>query len=168
MLTADRPAFDLDVASPAIRVRRAVADDLAALVELENTAFAIERMSPRQLRRHLESLSAEIVVAVSGRHVAGAAVLFFRHASNVARLYSIAVAPGERGRGVGQLLLAAAEQAARRRKCRLLRLEVRLDNAAARHLYEKQGYHPFATRSGYYEDGHDALRYEKKLGSRAN
>lgn len=142
--------------------------DLAALVQLENAAFATDRMSSRQLRRHLESLTAEVVVAISGRDVAGSAVLFFRHASHVARLYSIAVAPGVRGRGVGQLLLAAGEQAARQRKCSLLRLEVRLDNAVARHLYETQGYSRFGMRPGYYEDGHDALRYEKKLGSSAS
>ena len=47
----------------AVHIRRATIDDLADLVELENSTFVIERMSARQLRRHLESLSAEILVA---------------------------------------------------------------------------------------------------------
>lgn len=67
-------------------IRRATIGDLEALIELENTSFAIERMSARQLRRHLESLSAEIFVATRERRVVGAAVLFFRRSNHVARL----------------------------------------------------------------------------------
>lgn len=144
-------------------IRRATIDDLAALVALENATFAIERMSARQLRRHLESVSAEVLVATREREVIGAAVLFFRRASRVARLYSIAVAAAARGSGVGEGLLAAAEQSARRRGSRALRLEVRRDNAGAQRLYERRGYHDFGVHRAYYEDGHDARRYEKRL-----
>ncbi|MFC5489342.1 GNAT family N-acetyltransferase [Dokdonella soli] len=144
-------------------IRRATMGDLDALVELENSVFEVERMSARQLRRHLESLSAEVFVATRERRVVGAAVLFFRRASNVARLYSIAVAPSERGGGIGEGLLVAAEQAARRRGSRSLRLEVRSDNAGAQRLYERHGYHHFGLHRAYYEDGHDAQRYEKAL-----
>lgn len=144
-------------------IRRATIDDLAALVELENATFALERMSARQLRRHLESLSAEVFVATREHQVIGAAILFFRRASHVARLYSIAVAAGARGNGIGEGLLAAAEQAARRRGSRALRLEVRSDNVGAQRLYERHGYRHFGVHSAYYEDGHDARRYEKTL-----
>jgi ribosomal-protein-alanine N-acetyltransferase len=44
-----------------------------------------------------------------------------------------------------------------------MRLEVRQDNSAAIRLYERLGYRRFAARQGYYEDGEDAWRYEKKL-----
>lgn len=145
-------------------IRRATIGDLDALVELENASFAVERMSARQLRRHLESLSAEIFVATRDRQVVGAAVLFFRRTTHVARLYSIAVAASERGSGLGASLLAAAEQAARRRGSRTLRLEVRSDNLRAQRLYERHGYRRFGLHRGYYEDGHDAQRYEKALG----
>ncbi|HEY0179672.1 MAG TPA: GNAT family N-acetyltransferase [Dokdonella sp.] len=145
------------------RIRRATLVDLGALVELENASFDVERLSPRQLRRHLESLSAEVLVAVRERRVVGAAVLFFRRTSPIARLYSIAVAADQRGRGLGAALLAAAERAARRRGGRALRLEVRVDNPAAQRLYERRGYRRFGARAAYYEDGADALRYEKRL-----
>lgn len=150
-------------AQPDFHVRRATSGDLGALVELENASFAVERMSERQLRRHLDSLSAEIFVAIRDRHVVGAAVLFFRRGSPVARLYSIAVAASERGRGVGECLLATAEGAARRRGARAIRLEVRAENRGAQRLYERSGWHRFGFRTAYYEDGHDALRYEKPL-----
>ena len=144
-------------------VRRATIGDMDALVALEHATFSQDRMSGRQLRRHLESLSAEIFVATRERRVIGAAVVFYRRASRVARLYSIAVAAGEHGRGLGAALLIAAEQAARRRGCRAMRLEVRGDNAAAQRLYERLGYRRFGLHRAYYEDGHEAHRYEKAL-----
>lgn len=147
----------------AVHIRRATIDDLAALVELENSTFVIERMSTRQLRRHLESMSAEILVATRQRRVVGAAVVFFRRANDIARLYSIAVAASERGNGLGEALLAAIAHAARRRGSRRLRLEVRSDNAAAQRLYERLGYRHFGSHADYYEDGHAAHRYEKPL-----
>lgn len=146
-----------------LRVRRATIDDLAALVELENASFAVERMSARQLRRHLDSASAMIFVATSRRRLLGAAVLFLRSGGRIGRLYSIAVAADARGRGIGEALLQAVERAAARRGCNRLRLEVRVDNAGAQRLYERLGYRRFGLRRGYYEDGHDALRYEKTL-----
>lgn len=147
----------------AVHIRRATIDDLAALVELENSTFVIERMSTRQLRRHLESMSAEILVATRQRRVVGAAVVFFRRANDIARLYSIAVVASERGNGLGEALLAAIAHAARRRGSRRLRLEVRSDNAAAQRLYERLGYRHFGSHADYYEDGHAAHRYEKPL-----
>lgn len=146
-----------------LRIRRATEADLAALLELENASFVTDRMRERQLRRHLHSESARLLVAVRARRLAGAAVLFFRSRSRIARLYSIAVAATARGQGVGETLLAAAERTAARRGCERLRLEVRVDNAGAQRLYERRGYFRFGRLSAYYEDGHDAWRYEKRL-----
>lgn len=161
------PASALQKRSPAtadtLRIRSATDADLAALVELENASFAMDRMRARQLRRHLRSDSARILAAVSGARLAGAAVLFFRRGSRAARLYSIAVAADARGRGVGEALLQEAERVASRRGCDRLRLEVRVDNAGAQRLYERRGYRRFGRRAAYYEDGHDAWRYEKVL-----
>lgn len=147
------------------RARHAARGDLAALVELENASFAGDRMSARQWRRHIDSASSEVLVATLGRRLAGAAVLLYRVRSRVARLYSIAVAADARGRGIGEVLLAASERAAAGRGCDRVRLEVRVDNATAQHLYERRGYRRFGLRRGYYEDGRDALRYEKALAA---
>ncbi len=89
--------------------------------------------------------------------------MFFHRSSDIARLYSIAVSDHGRGRGIAKALLAAIEHAARMHACARLRLEVRQDNAAAIALYERSGYSRFAARPGYYEDGADAWRYEKRL-----
>ena len=81
----------------------------------------------------------------------------------MARLYSIAVAPHLAGRGVGSMLLAAAEEAALARDCTSIRLEVHETNHAAISRYRKSGYREFGRHARYYDDGGDALRFEKRL-----
>jgi [ribosomal protein S18]-alanine N-acetyltransferase len=149
--------------SASVRIRRARADDLVRLVEIENAVFATDRMSARQWRRHVANPAADVLVAEREGAIVGAAVVFFHANHRIARLYSIAVAPEARGAGVGEELLAAAERNARKREREKFRLEVRTDNAAARRLYERRGYRVFGTKPGYYEDGADAARYEKAL-----
>jgi [ribosomal protein S18]-alanine N-acetyltransferase len=145
------------------RVRRARVADLPRLVALENAVFATDRMSARQLRHHVANPKADVLVAERGDTLAGVAVVFFNADHRIARLYSIAVAPEARGAGIGEELLVAAERRARMRGRDRFRLEVRTDNAAARRLYERRGYRAFGAKAGYYEDGRDAVRYEKAL-----
>ncbi|WP_329741929.1 N-acetyltransferase [Dyella sp. A6] len=151
-------------ATAAVRIRRADITDLDDLVALEQTTFDSDRLSRTQYRRHLDSDSALVLVAMADhRHLLGCAVVFFRRGSRVARLYSIASRDEARGRGVGTALLGAAETAARRRHCREVRLEVRAGNTDAIRLYERHGYHRLGPLPGYYEDGTDGWRYGKPL-----
>jgi ribosomal protein S18 acetylase RimI-like enzyme len=151
--------------APEVRVRKAERDDLGALAELEQRVFATDRLSRRSLQRFLTSPSAEVIVAQEGARCAGTAIVLFRARAGVARLYSIAVAPHMSGRGVAPLLLAAAEAGARERGCRAIRLEVHVTNHAAIARYRKSGYREIGRHRGYYEDGGDALRFEKRLAS---
>ena len=147
-----------------MRVRRALASDLDALVALELRSFDGDRLSRAQYRRHLDSDSALVLVASANHHrLLGSAVLFFRKGSALARLYSLATAPEARGQGVGSALLLAADDAVRRRGCRALKLEVRTDNDAAIRLYERHGFRRAGRYAHYYEDGADAWRYARSL-----
>ena len=146
------------------RIRRATPADLDALLALERRAFTTDHLSRRQYRRHIGSDSARVLTAVDAGGLLGKAVVFFRSNSDIARLYSIAVAAAARGRGLGEALVRAAERTARTHGCRRLRLEVRQDNASAIRLYERLGYRRFGALAGFYEDGADAWRYEKHLG----
>src|SRR5262245_44872490 len=126
---------------PQIRVRQAERGDIDALMELERRVFATDRLSRRSLRHFLASPTAAVVVAESeGGQLAGTAIVLFRPRSSLARLYSIAVAPHMGGRGVGPMLLEAAEEAALARDCRAVRLEVHATNHAAISRYRKSGY----------------------------
>ncbi|MEO5625212.1 MAG: GNAT family N-acetyltransferase [Dokdonella sp.] len=163
MLAPAQLRSSLRNALPDAHVRRATDHDLAALVALEQASFALDRLSERQWRRHLASPSADVRVAIRESRIVGAAVMFRRRGSDLARLYSIAVAESERGNGIGAMLLDAVEHAAHRHGSRRLRLEVRSDNVAAQQLYESHGYRQFGAHRCYYEDGQDARRYEKAL-----
>ncbi|HEY8586833.1 MAG TPA: N-acetyltransferase [Rhodanobacter sp.] len=151
-------------AGDSFRVRRATSTDLDDLVALEQRSFSGDRLSRAQYRRHLDSNSAQVLVASLNHHLfLGSAVLFFRKGSTLARVYSLATQPEARGRGVGAALLDAAAEAARRHGCHAIRLEVRTDNASAIGLYEGHGYRRIGRYAKYYEDGADALRYELAL-----
>jgi ribosomal protein S18 acetylase RimI-like enzyme len=144
-------------------IRPAVERDLDALIALENASFHGDRLTLRSFRRHLAGTGGVVLVDVERRWVRGYALLFLRAGSSVARLYSIAVDAGARGRGVGRRLLAAAEREAAKRHRTVLRLEIRKDNDASLALFRGAGYREFAETEGYYEDGMSALRFEKTL-----
>lgn len=144
-----------------VHCRSARPADLDELLRLE-AQFPGDRISRRQMRLHARHAGG-MRVLVEGTRLLGYALLLFRRRSRVARIYSLVVDAGQRGRGLGRELLADAEVLARRRGARALRLEVREDNAAARALYGAAGYREIARRAGYYEDGMDALRLEKPL-----
>jgi ribosomal protein S18 acetylase RimI-like enzyme len=146
-----------------LRIRPGDADDLAALLDLEQRVFATDRMSRRSLRHFLTSPTACSVVAERDGATAGYALILFRPNSMIARLYSIAVAPDCMGRGIGPALLAAAEEAARAHSCGYLRLEVHEKNRRAIELYRKCGYHEFGRHCQYYRDKGHALRFQKAL-----
>ena len=72
--------------------------------------------------------------------------------------------PEAAGGGLGRDLLAVGRGPGERRAApSVLRLEVRAANLAAIRLYERNGYRRFGIHREYYEDGADALRYEKRL-----
>jgi ribosomal protein S18 acetylase RimI-like enzyme len=151
------------VPTPEIRVRKAERGDFDALMELEHRVFATDRLSRRSLRRFLASPTADVLVAEAAGRLAGTAIVLYRSRSTVARLYSLAVDPHFSGRGVGPMLLNAAEQAGKARDRRVMRLEVHETNHKAISRYRKSGYREFGRLARYYEDGGDALRFDKPL-----
>jgi ribosomal protein S18 acetylase RimI-like enzyme len=144
-------------------IRPATVADIPALVALENRAFAGDWVSPRSFRHLLTRGHAATLVEMEGAALRGYATLLFNRASSVARLYSFAVAPEHRGKGLAKALLAEAERAALEHDCVFMRLEVRRDNAEARSLYRKAGYREFGAFADYYDDHMDAVRMEKPL-----
>ncbi len=159
-----RLALDRQTA-PALALRPGGRGDLDGLLALEARVFTGDRLSRRSLRHFLATPRAALLVAEERGRLAGYALVLFPARAGVARLYSIAVAPEWTGRGVGVLLLSAAEAAARGRGYRVMRLEVDANNARAIARYRKSGYAAFGRRPGYYENGADALRFQKQLST---
>lgn len=137
--------------------------DLDALTRLEAACFETDRISRRSFRRFLGRHTAELTVAEDDSGIVGYVLTLFRSGTALGRLYSLAVTPEARGRGLGRLLTGVAEDAALQRDCILLRLEVRPDNDSAIALYKALGYRVFDRIRDYYEDHADALRFQKLL-----
>jgi len=95
----------------------------------------------------------------------GYSLVLFHQNTSMARLYSLAVAPECRGKGIAASLIAASEKDALQHGVVSMRLEVHVNNREAIALYQKLGYREFDIVHDYYEDHGTALRMEKPLAS---
>jgi ribosomal-protein-alanine N-acetyltransferase len=112
-----------------------------------------------QLREELARPWARLRVAREGGEGGGRVVgyILFWHVVDEVHLLDVAVAPGERRKGIGRALVEhmlgyVAENAAVK-----VLLEVRAGNEAAIALYEKLGFAHLGVRARYYDDGEDAV-----------
>jgi ribosomal protein S18 acetylase RimI-like enzyme len=140
-------------------VRPAGTGDLDTVDAIEAASFDRDRFPRRNLARMLRGGRTVFLVAGSAGYVA----VCFRRGASVARIYSLAVRPEARGQGVAARLIKASRDLAREAGCDRLRLEVRLSNAAARRLYEREGFRLRKRLEDYYEDGETALQLEAVL-----
>ncbi len=77
------------------------------------------------------------------------------NAFDEAHVTTIAIDEPWRGRGLGELLLAALYDEAARRNANWLTLEVRVSNESAQALYRKWGFTVQGTRRRYYSDNNE-------------
>lgn len=152
--------------------RIASLDDLQGLVDLENLCFTHDRISKRSFRYFLTKSQAEIWVidhptdensSKKNKPVVAYGLVLFHRGTSLARIYSLAVDPRERGKGHARQLMLTMEASARKHSALFIRLEVADDNHGALKLYQSLGYEPIRRLHQYYEDGHDGYRLEKRL-----
>jgi ribosomal protein S18 acetylase RimI-like enzyme len=119
----------------------------------------VQRVLVERLRAHPTTV---ILLAFDGDHAVGIATCFIGFSTFAARpllnIHDVHVLEEQQRRGIGRLLLEAAESEARRLGCCKLTLEVLENNHPAAALYEKFGF------VGEYEPGGGiALFRQKKL-----
>ncbi|MDX1706647.1 ribosomal protein S18-alanine N-acetyltransferase [Pseudidiomarina sp.] len=148
-----------------VLLTRASREHLDALERIETASFITDRISRRSFRRFIDQDIGDFQVLLSDGEVVGYYIVLYRQATQLARLYSLAVAPEHRRRGFGTKLLDAAENDADERHCLFMRLEVKTDNFVAQAMYHKAGYYDMEIRAEYYEDDSDALVLQKLLPS---
>lgn len=88
--------------------------------------------------------------------------IVYRAVADEAEILTIGVHPDARRGGIASAMLVVAEQDLRTRGIKKLFLEVAENNAPARKLYERAGFHQIGIRPKYY-DGVDAIMMEKEL-----
>ena len=154
-------ALTLQPVDSAIHIRQVQDTDLNALLELEQLSFSTDRLSRRSFRHWIGASNCAFLVAERSGVVVGYSLILFLRGTILARLYSIAIDPAQRGAGIARLLIQEGEKIAEEQGLLFLRLEVKIDNKAAIGLYESMGYQPFGIFRNYYEDNNDALRMQK-------
>lgn len=146
-----------------ITIEPASLAQLDALMALENKCFETDRLSRRSMRRFLSSEQSVFLVALEQGQCIGYLLVIFHRGTRLARLYSVAVDPRWRGKGVARMLMQSGEKESQDRGALYFRLEVnnRNDNAIA--LYHSLGFREFELLQDYYEDHSDALRMQKRI-----
>ena len=140
------------------QLRRATADDLEAIVAIENATFPSDAWTREAILAELVNANTYYVVAFPVAvpdAIEGYAGLLAPTRSEQGDIQTIAVVEAARGAGLGRTLMGALISEAGSRKLRELFLEVRVDNPAAEHLYDSLGFERIAIRKGYYRDGVD-------------
>lgn len=140
--------------------------DVASVAELERRLFTDDAWSVEQFWQELAQDTRSYVVAVDDGTVIGYAGCFVLPPDS--DLQTIAVGPGQQGKGVARAMLSTLVDAAVAARCTHMILEVRADNIRAIDLYERTGFRAISTRPRYYPDGTDALIMRKPLNPSAS
>lgn len=142
--------------TPAFALEAATAEDLPALVALELVCHT-HPWTERGLRDALAPVAGEGAVLVlrapwspGDEHRGIRAYCSYQVVAGEAHIHNLAVAPEARRRGLGRRLLAQALEVVARKGARVVHLEVRDGNAAARALYGAMGFREVGKRGAYY------------------
>ncbi|WGL15264.1 GNAT family N-acetyltransferase/peptidase C39 family protein [Microbulbifer bruguierae] len=145
------------------QIRPANERDIDALYALEQASFSGDRLSRRRFRHWVRADNRVFLVAEQDHQLLGYVLVLLRRGTRLARLYSLAVGPAGRGKGIGKALLTSAEDASSRSGRLYMRLEVAEQNSPAIALYQQLGYRTFGSYANYYEDAGNALRMQKRI-----
>ena len=143
--------------------------DLDAVLAIEGRAFP-QPWSRSFFEKELAASQACCTVAIAGGDGRAAAVeativgytVCWRVLDEL-HLLNVAVHPEHRGGAIGRRLVEAVLDGGRETGARVVYLEVRAGNVAARRLYRRLGFHDLGVRRAYYGPGQDAIVMELGL-----
>lgn len=150
------------------RIRKADADDLDTLFDIEKRCFPGETAySYRQLRYLIIKANSSCFVETCNGCIRGYIIILYRKNSSVAGVETVNVDPCFQKKGIGKKLLRKAEQEMKKKNIRYILLEVATANKAAYRLYESSGFQKIGLLKNYYQYDHhgsyDAFRMMKTL-----
>ena len=139
-----------------ITVRPMVMTDVDGVMAVEHDSFLTpwsrsafeEELAQNRLARYIVAEENGAIVGYAGTWLV----------INEAHVTNVAVSSQRRREGIGRLLMQKLMELARDNDMESMTLEVRVSNAAARHLYEQLGFVEAGIRKNYYsETKEDAL-----------
>ncbi|MDT3994480.1 ribosomal protein S18-alanine N-acetyltransferase [Mammaliicoccus sp. H-M34] len=138
----------------ALEIRKMSIEDVQEVYKIENQSFTNSSWSLEAFYHELEKNEfAHYFVVSLGEKIIGYCGIWI--VIDQAQITTISVDESYRSNGVGQLLLEYVMNYAST-TCTTMSLEVRIENKAARHVYEKAGFTYGGVRKNYYGDGEDA------------
>ena len=120
-----------------IIVRKAQQADIPAILEIEWECFREDSFSIEQFAYRISRSKGTFYVMMEADRVIAYVSLLFHGGTRYLRIYSIAVHPDYRGRGLGQVLMDQTIQTAGECKAAKITLEVKVTNTSAIGLYMK-------------------------------
>lgn len=143
------------------RLRRMQPQDVEAVLEIERRNFR-DPWTRRAFLAEIETtpVSQPLVVEYDGR-IIGYVVSWF--VADELQIANLTIHEDFRRRGLARQLITHLCEVAQQRNCKIVHLEVRHTNSAARQLYESLGFKTTAVRRGYYGPAEDALLMSKNL-----
>ena len=150
--------------TPHLTIRLATHDDAAAIAALSRDE--IERGLPwtwrePRVRRAIDDPDTNVIVVGPPRAPVAFGIMYY--ADDDAHLLLFAIHASRQRQGVGSALLRWLEEAARAAGAQRIRVEARMDNAAARSFYNEHGYHERGRAPRMYSGQVEGVRLEKWL-----
>jgi len=141
-------------------------DDLDAIVTLDALCFEpLFRFGRSAMRQFAEAENAWTRLAIVEGDLAGFIIVHMEEAptAQVGYLVTIDVAREHRRKGIGELMLKAAEDWLAASGATAIMLHVYVRNDSAVSFYERNGYRRGNEQLGFYAPGMDAALYWKRL-----
>ena len=161
---APHPEVAVDWSRLPFRIVPMTTADIPAVEALEKAAYAgalLGRNYYAEIERNPIAHYAVLRVQASPNAPTPASIIgvaSYWLIADEAHVITVATAPDWQGLGLGEWQLLSLIDDARSRQARVITLEVRPSNQAARSLYQKYRFEEQGRRPGYYDDsGEDAL-----------
>lgn len=129
-------------------IREMQIDDLEQVMEIENATFSAPWTETGYFSFLMRNDTLFLVAEEEGRILGYCGLLSVQDEGDIT---NVAVESSQRGRGIGEALVRELALRACESGVRVLHLEVRQSNEAARSLYRKLGFQEDGLRKNYYE-----------------
>jgi ribosomal-protein-alanine N-acetyltransferase len=137
--------------------------DLDTLYEIDQACFPPGvSYGKAELAGFIAGRGSRTWIAEEGSQIVGF-LIADRAGPRAAHIVTIDVRAAYRRRGIGRILMDAAEEWARKQKLELIYLETAEDNLVAQRFYQARGYAKVERVEGYYANGQAAWVMAKSL-----
>ncbi len=146
-----------------ISIDKGQLSDINSILEIENDCFGEESFTRDQFKYLIEKAKGALFCLKLNNSTTAYVSVLINERWSYGRIYSIAVSPQSRGKGLAQLLINRVVEFAVEKRLRNIFLEVRVENSAAIALYKKNGFVVKETKENYYGNWEDAYSMCKTL-----